>query len=62
MAKFNVSYSFNGVLDMDQGIRVTEIKKDSESTFDVLAVFQQFANKNVKISISEDNEPTPLED
>jgi hypothetical protein len=55
MAKKVHSVSVKGFLDVGQ-MEITEITKEAENTYDFLKIIQDFDQKNVSITIKEEQE------
>lgn len=52
--------NLKGELNLAEGI-VTEVTKDAEYTYDFMSILREFDNKQVSISIKEENE-LPVKD
>ncbi|WP_144509950.1 YonK family protein [Bacillus sp. FJAT-22090] len=61
MAKENSGFSFKGELGYDDGrFYITEIKKDSEETFDLTAKMTQYVGRTLSISGKEELDIEPV--
>lgn len=61
MAKQNSGFSFKGELGYDDGrFYITEIKKDSEETFDLTAKMIEYVGKTLSITAKEELEISPI--
>ena len=59
MAKRVLSTQLKGSFDMDE-MTITEVTKDSESTYNFLEILRDYAGKTITISIKEENELEPI--
>lgn len=63
MAKKNSGFSFKGEIGYEDGrFFVTEIKKDSEDTYDLSAVLIEYVGHTLSISGKEENDIHPVEE
>ena len=60
MAKKSLSYSFNGLFTLED-FMIEETKKDETKYYNLLTYLREFDNKNISITIKEDDEPESLE-
>ncbi|MEK4025497.1 YonK family protein [Sporosarcina sp. FSL W7-1283] len=63
MAKQNSGFSYKGEIGYDDGrFYVTEIKKDSEETYDLSAMLINYVGRTITINGKEELEINPIEE
>lgn len=64
MAKRTLATSLKGVLDIDFDLGtaiVTELTKDSEQTYDLFKILDEYNGEHVSISIKQDDDIAPID-
>lgn len=63
MAKQNSGFTFKGELGYDDGrFYITEIKKESEETYDLSAQLIEYVGRTLSVTGKEELEIAPIED
>ena len=61
MAKQNSGFSFKGEIGYEDGrFYITEIKKDSEETYDLSAKFIEYVGKTLSVNAKEEFDIAPV--